>query len=238
MKDSPHLNSTVLMRMRASSRRHQFAIMPDAFLPQLWRVVVRVTQHVAHLQGQLLQQFWRDQIVGFTGQGEFCGQWNPQAADADGQMQLPAVPPTVIPTLAPGRFCIYRGMRHFTSQAMFLMPYAAIGAQWRTINGGGSPLGRPRLQTHNQPATQTTNQGGQAYGQLLKAALPGAARRKASVFSQQGTDGQRQGIRLGQKAEQGISGIEAANDHDDQGFDKELVGVGFLSPTLSFLRRW
>ena len=43
---------------------------------------------------------------------------------------------------------------------------------------------------------------------------------------------------VSQEIEQGISAIEAANNHDDKGFDKELVGVSFLSPPLSFLRRW
>src|SRR5215208_6499169 len=98
MKDSPHFNSTVPMRMRATSRGYQFAIVQPTSLAQLRRVVVRVTQNIAHFQGQLLQQSWRNQIIGFTGQGEFGGQRYPQTADADGQMQLPAIPPTVIAT--------------------------------------------------------------------------------------------------------------------------------------------
>src|SRR5205085_7866763 len=102
-----------------------------------------------------------------------------------------------------------------------LMPDAAIGAQRRAINSDSAPLRRPRLQASNQQTTQTANQGRQAGGQLFKTALPGAARRKAPVFSQQGADSLRQLVRLSQKVEQGVSRVEAANDHDDQSLDKE-----------------
>jgi hypothetical protein len=46
------------------------------------------------------------------------------------------------------------------------------------------------------------------------------------------------GVVLVQKAEQGIGRIEPPNNHDDQGFDKELVGIELLPPTLAFDRWW
>jgi hypothetical protein len=46
-------------------------------------------------------------------------------------------------------------------------------------------------------------------------------------------------IVLVQKAEQGIGRIEAPNDHDDEGLNKELVRIGFLTPALALgWRRW
>lgn len=38
------------------------------------------------------------------------------------------------------------------------------------------------------------------------------------------------------EVEQRVSGIEAANDHHNQSFDKELVGVSFLPSALALLR--
>jgi len=42
------------------------------------------------------------------------------------------------------------------------------------------------------------------------------------------------GIVLFQKTEQGIGRIEPPNNHDDERFDKELVGIELLSPALAF----
>ena len=39
-----------------------------------------------------------------------------------------------------------------------------------------------------------------------------------------------------QKVKQGIGRIESSNDHHDERFDKELVGIELLPPTLAFAR--
>jgi len=43
---------------------------------------------------------------------------------------------------------------------------------------------------------------------------------------------------LFQKVKQGIGRIESSNDHHDERFDKELVGIGLLPPALAFGWRW
>src|SRR5215471_16330174 len=83
-------------------------------------------------------------------------------------------------------------------------------------------------------AAQTPDQRRQPRRQLRKASFPGAPRGKPSVLHQPGANLVGHRIVLGQKAEQGIGRIEAPNDHDDECLNKELVGIGFLSPTLAF----
>src|SRR5215470_13920101 len=200
---------------------------------------MRVTQDIPYRHRPLLQQRWGDHIVSGTGDGERSGQREPDAADRDRQMQLPAVPPAVIPRLAPGRFGVNGGMGDFACEPMFLVPDAPVGAQWCTVDGRRRSLGCPGLKQRDQRAPQTSNQRRQPRWQVRKAAFPGAPRGKPSVLCQQGTNLQRDGIRLLQKAEQGIGGIEAPHDHDDERLNKELVGIGFLSPALAFgERRW
>src|ERR1044071_6962964 len=237
MKEASHFHSTALMRIRSASGGNQFAVVQRTFIAQLWRVVMRVTQNITHTQRQLLQQSWGNEIVRFTGDGQLSRQRYPETADTHGQMQLPAVPPTVITTLAPGGFRINRRMRHNACQTMLLVPDATIGAQGGTIDGGGGPLYRPGLQAFNQQTAKAANQRRQSCGQPFKASVPRAARRKAAVFSQQEADLLGQRIRLREEIEQRVSRIEAANNHDDQGFDKQLVGVSFLPPALALLWR-
>ena len=47
------------------------------------------------------------------------------------------------------------------------------------------------------------------------------------------------GYRIGlfEKVEQGIGRIEPPNNHDNQRFDKELVGIELLPPARAFARR-
>src|SRR5215469_15144710 len=175
---------------------------------------MRVTQDVPYRHRQLLQQLWSDHIVGGAGDGKLGGQREPDAPERDRQMQLPAVPPAVISRLAPGRFAVNRGMRDLPCQPMLLVPDAPVGAQWGTVDGRRVSLGCPGLQQCDQMAPQTANQRWQPRWQLCKAAFPGAPCGKPPVLCQQGPNLQRDGISLLQKAEQGIGGIEAPNDHD------------------------
>src|SRR5215813_2362452 len=136
MKEPPDFDSSIPMGIRAATRGNQFTVVQGTLLAQLWCVVVCIPEDVAHCQRQLLQQLWGNDIVGVTGDGEFRGQGNPDAAHHDRQMQLPAVPPAMIPGLTPGSLSINRGMWDLSGQPMFLVPHAAVGAQGRTVDGG------------------------------------------------------------------------------------------------------
>ena len=146
MKDPADFDAPIPMGIRATTRGDQFPVVQRTFRAQLGGVVMRVPEDIPDRHRQLLQQLWGNQIVGVTGDGELCGQGNPDAPDHDRQMQLPAVPPAVIPGLAPGGFGVNRGMRDFPRQPMFLVPDAAVGAQGRTVDGGRVSLGGPGLQ--------------------------------------------------------------------------------------------
>src|SRR4029453_16701962 len=122
---------------------------------------------------------------------------------------------------------------------MFLVPDAAVGAQGCTVDSRRVSLRGPGLQQLDQMTSQTPDQGGEPRRQCLKTSFPGAPRGKTPVLCQQGTKLPRDRIILFQKGQQGIGRIEPPNDHDDERFDKELVGIGFLSPALAFgWRRW
>src|SRR6185295_13782778 len=104
----------------------------------------------------------------------------------------------------------------------------------RTVDGRRVALCGPRPQQCDEMAPQTSDQRWQPRWQGRKAAFPGTPRGKTSVLCQQGTNLLGPGIVLFQEAEQGIGRIEPPNDHDDQGFDKELVGIALLPPALAF----
>ena len=135
---------------------------------------MRVSKHIPHLPWQLLQQLGGEHLVGITGDGARRGSGEPDATDGDGPMQLPAVPPAVIPGLAPRGFGVNRGMGDFPGQSMFLVPDAAVGAPGRTVDSRRVALGCPRPQQRDQMAPQTSNQCGQPRWQFLKAPFPGA----------------------------------------------------------------
>src|SRR5215471_5907656 len=119
------------MGIRATTRGNQFPVVQGALLAQLWCVVVCIPEDVTHRHGQLLQQLGGNDIVGVTGDGAFSGQGEPDAANRDRQRQLPAVPPAMIPGLAPGGFGVNRGMRDFPGQPMFLV------TTWKVLAVGG-----------------------------------------------------------------------------------------------------
>src|SRR5215471_17570698 len=239
MKEPPDCDAPIPMGIRATTRGNQFTVVQGALRAQHWCVVVCISEDVAHCQRQLLQQLGCDQIVGVTGAGTLRSQGDPDAPDHDRQMQLPAVPPAVIPRLTPCGFSVNRGMRDFPGQPMFLVPDAAVGAQGRTVDSGRVSLGGPGLQQHGQMAPEAADQRRQSCGQFLKAPFPGTSCRKTPVLRQQGTNLLRHWVGLLQKTEQGIGRIESPNDHDDQRLDKELVGIGLLPPTLAFgWARW
>src|SRR5262245_53178662 len=142
---------------------------------------MRVTEDIPHRHRQLLQQLGSYDIVGVTGHGELRSQGEPDAADDDRQMQLPAVPPAMIPGLAPGGFGVNRGMRHYSCQPMLLVPDTPVGAQWCTVDSRRVSLCSPGLKQLDQMAAQTPDQGGQPRRQCLKTSFPGAPRRETSV---------------------------------------------------------
>ena len=54
------------------------------------------------------------------------------------------------------------------------------------------------------------------------------------MLRQQGTNLPRDGIVLVQKVQQGIGRIEPPDDHDDERFNKEFVGIELLLPAFAF----
>src|SRR2546421_315942 len=54
------------------------------------------------------------------------------------------------------------------------------------------------------------------------------------LLRQQGTNLACHGMVLCQKTEQGIGRIKPPNNHDDERFDKKLVGIELLPPALAF----
>src|SRR5215831_16825205 len=127
MKNPADCDTPIPMGIWATTRSDQFAVVQRTCRAQLGSVIMRVPEDIPHCHWQLLQQFWGDHIIGVTGDGELRGQREPNTTDHDGQMQLPAVPPAVIPGLTPGGFGVNRSMRDLTCQPMFLVPDAAVG---------------------------------------------------------------------------------------------------------------
>ena len=88
-------------------------------------------------------------------------------------------------------------------------------------------------------AAQTPDQRGQPRRQFFPTPFPGAPRGKTPVLRQQWPNLLHNWLSLFQKAEPSIGCGESPKDHDDQGFDKELVGGGLLPSALAFgWRRW
>src|SRR5438067_13234152 len=134
MKNPADFDTPVPMGIGATTRRDQFAVMQRTFRAQLGSVILRVPEDIPHRNRQLLQKFWSDHIIGVTGDGELRGQRDPDTTDHDCQMQLPAVPPAVIPGLTPSGFGVNRSMRDRTCQPMLLVPEAAGGTQWGIVD--------------------------------------------------------------------------------------------------------
>src|SRR5215510_5513270 len=234
MKEPSDVDSPIPMGIRATTCGDQFPMVQRTVITQLGGIVMGVTEDVPHLQRQLLQQLGGDHIVSLTGDGKLRGQGEPDAPDRDGQMELPAVPPAMIPGLAPGGFGVNRGMWDFPCEPMLLVPDAPVSAQGRTVDSCRVALRCPGLKQLDQLASQTPDQGGQPGRQLLKASFPGAPRGKTPMFSQQWPKLLRDWIVLFEKVEQRIGRIESPNDHDDECFDKELIGIGLLPSALAF----
>src|SRR5215831_10741676 len=110
MKNPADLDAPIPMRIWTTTCGDQFPIVQRTFRAQLGGVVMRVSEDIPDLQRQLLQQLGGHHIVGVTGDGQLRGQGEPDAPDGDREMQLPAVPPAVIPRLTPGSLSINRGM--------------------------------------------------------------------------------------------------------------------------------
>src|ERR1700758_4178027 len=122
MKNPADFDSPIPVGIRATTRGDQFAVVQRTFLAQLGGVVMGVAEDIPDFQRQLLQQLWRDHVVGVTSNGELSSQRQPNVAAGARQMQFPTVPPAMIPRLAPGGFGVNRSMRDFPGQPMFLVP--------------------------------------------------------------------------------------------------------------------
>src|SRR5438093_8621312 len=143
MKDPSDVDSPIPMGIRTTARGDQFAVVQRTFLAQLGGVVMCVPEDIPDFQRQLFQQLGSDHVVGVTGDGKLSRQRNPEAADDDRQMQLPSIPPAVIPGLTPSGFGVNRSMWDFPGQPMFLVPDTPVGAQGRTVDSRGVSLRGP-----------------------------------------------------------------------------------------------
>src|SRR5262250_664422 len=145
MKNAADFDAPIPVGILAPTCGDQFAIVPRTLLAQLGGVVMRIPKDISDCQRQLLQQLGSHQIVGVTGDSKLRSQGEPDAPDTDRQMQLPAVPPAVIPGLAPGGFGVNRGMWDYSGQPVFLVPDAAVGTQGGTVDGCRMALLAPGL---------------------------------------------------------------------------------------------
>jgi hypothetical protein len=234
MTDPSAFDAPIPLGRRATTCGDQFPLVQRTVITQLGGLVMGVTEDVPHPQRPWLQQLWGDHLVSLTGDGKLRGQGEPDAADRDGHMELPAVPPAMIPGLAPGGCGVHRGMWAFPCEPMLLVPDAPVGTQGRTVDSCRVALRGPGLQPLDQMAAQTPEQGGQPGRQLLKASFPGAPRGKTPMCSQQGPKLLRDWIVLCEKVAQRLGRRESPNDHDDECFDQELIGRGLLPSALAF----
>src|SRR5436305_1413692 len=218
MKDTSIFNPTILMWVGPSASRYQFAAALIAGLSKRWRIIMSVTQNITHWLGYLLNQARRDFRVCRVGHGQFGGQRNPQRADRDGQMQLPSIPPAVPARLRPTRLCINRSMWNFAFFFGFFVPDTAAGIEFGAINGSGVTAVSPSLEDNHQMSTQVAYQLWQGRRQLRQPSFPSAPGRKLSRFVQQSFQLLGDRVLLLKKSQQRISGVESANNHNQQGF--------------------
>src|SRR5262245_62801327 len=225
MKDLAHFYPAIAMRMGPASSRHQFPTSSLALVPQLGIVVMGVTQHVAHLPRQLVQQDRGDLIVPPSRNGQPGSQRDPHPAYGDSEVQLPPIPPAMPARVAPPGFSIHRGMRDDALLPMFFVPDASTRFQRRTIDRHSTPLRGPRLEQAHQGAPYAADQAWQTLRERGQTALPGAACRKAPVLRQQRPQMLEQRIILVEKCQESIGLVETANNHDNEGLHDEPVGI-------------
>src|SRR5512142_3538368 len=197
-----------------------------------------IAQDIAYRQRQFAQQLGGDQVIGRIGRGELGRQRNPPSSDGHSQVQLPAIPPTLIARLAPGRFGVDAGMRNHPLIAVLLMPHAAVGPQRRAVQRCTMALVGPRVQDLYQVPTQAANQRRQRTRQALQPPLPSPAAGETAVFAQQASQLLHQRLGLVQKAQQRPRGVQTPNDHDHQSFQEQSIGVGYRATTRALGRGW
>jgi hypothetical protein len=225
------------MGIGATPRGDPFTVVQRPCVAPLRGGVMRIAQPLPPLQRPWCQPRGGEHLGGLTGHSALRGPGEPDAADGDGQRQLPAVPPAVIPGLAPRGCGVHGGMGDCPSQPMVLVPHTAVGTQGRTVARRRVALGGPRPPPPDQMAPQTPKQCGPPRRQFRKAPFPRAPRGTTPLCRQQGPHLLHHWVRLVQQAEQGLGRRESSNDHDDQRFDKELVGIDLLPPTRAW-DRW
>lgn len=127
VKDAAHLNPTIAVRMLATPRGDQPATSGFTSLSQIRRVVVSITQNVAHFSRQLPQQGWSNAGIVGVGNRQLSRQRYPDRRHGTRQMQFPAVPPAMIARLRPARLGVDAAVRHDTLLPMFVVPHR----RWR-----------------------------------------------------------------------------------------------------------
>ena len=95
----------------------------------------------------------------------------------------------------------------------------------------------PGIEEGHQVASEPPNQPWQGRGQRRQASFPGSVRRSLSSLGQQRAQLGHDRIVLVQKGQQCPGRIQPSNDHDDQRFDEQLIGVGWWTASFPLLRR-
>jgi hypothetical protein len=216
MQEAADCDTPIPVGIRATTRGDQCAVVQRTFLAQRRGVVMGVTEDIPDFQRPLRQPRWRDHVIRVTGAGALSSQRHPDAAAHDRQRPLPAIPPAMIPGLAPGRCGVERGRRDCPGQPRFRVPDTPVGAQGRTVDGRRVALLGPRLQQRDQLASQTPKQRGPPRRQWRKAACPGTPRGTTAVLRQQGSHLLGDRIVWCKNVEQGRGRRESPNDHDDE----------------------
>jgi hypothetical protein len=127
VEDATHLFADIVVRVRSILGGDQAAVEGLPSLMDVGGIVVEVTQQVASVCRQFLDEGWGHFVVRLVGWGEGCGQGNPYRSDGDDDVQLPAIDPTMPARPGPVGLGVNGSMGHHTLVPVFLVPYATIG---------------------------------------------------------------------------------------------------------------
>ena len=140
-----HLGSAILARVWSTPRGDQQAVVVFTLLAKLRRIVVSITQHVAHFQWQLANQGRSWHAVVGIGSCQSGSQGDPDGCYGASQVKLPAIPPAVMPRFGPMSVRVDAGVRHNALISVLLVPYTPISPQSSAVQGCCSPPISPRL---------------------------------------------------------------------------------------------
>jgi hypothetical protein len=138
-----------------------------AYPSDIGRVVVNVSEHEAGLIWQLLDQVRSHLVVCRVGGGEAATKWDPYLTDADGQLQLPPVDPSMPAGLGPASLSVYGAVGYYAGFSVFLVPHSTFCLQNGAVKSYRSSPTLPRLEHFHQVAPQAADLLGNSLRQSL-----------------------------------------------------------------------